>query len=172
MVDGAAHDKLKKEMDKPAEEFIILRNPTTLKVTHDRVVHTISAFEMKDVMRGYFEKEFYMDVITDEEGHKVHILSPIDLSRFTWLPRYYYREFVMSMCEALGILFRPLMMESVVPVRLTPKAKVMFREKTIIEKTEARVEEIKTREEAMKREIEDINNFFRGLKKLKEEEKK
>ena len=169
MVDGAAHDKLKKEIENPAEEFVILRKPTTLKVTHDRIVHTVSLWEMKDVMRGYFDKEFYMDIVIDDEGHKVHILHPIDVSRFGWLPRYLYVKFVKSVCEALGILFRPIMMESIVPVPLTPKAKVEFRQKTIIEKTEIRVAEIKEREEAMKREIEDINKFFKGLKKLKEE---
>ena len=168
MVDGASHDKLKKEED-TGEEFVILRKPTTLKVTHDRIVHTVSLFEMKDVMRGYYEKEFYMDIVVDEEGHKVHILHPIDLSRFAWLPRYLYVKFVKSICEALGIPFRPLMMESIVPVPLTPKARVEFRQKTVIEKTEARVGEIKEREEAMKREIEEISKFFKGLKKLKEE---
>jgi len=171
VVDGAAYDKLKKESE-TVEEFVILYKPTTLKVTHDRIVHTLSEREMREVMKGYFQKDYYMDVVKDEEGNLVHILHPIDLSRFAWLPRYLYVKFVKSVCEALGIPFRPMMMESIVPVPLTPKARVEFRQKTIIEKTEARVEEIKTREGAMKREIDEIKQFFEGMKKLKEEEKK
>jgi len=171
-VDSDAHSKLKKEEEergKPAWVVKVLKNPPSLVIGRGgEYIHTLSVEELKDVMRGFFPKDYYMDVLVDtESGQKVHIKHLIDLSRYGWLPRYMYRRFLRAACEILDIEYKVEMLDLVTSTRLTPKALVIFPEKSVFEKAEKRTAEIKVREDAMKREIDNIREMMKVIKEEK-----
>ncbi len=168
----SAHDKLKREAEeqgKPAWIVEIKKNPPAVVIGRGgEYIHSISGNELRDIMRGYLPEEFYMDVLVDEEtGHRIHILHLIDLSRYSWLPRYMYRRFLRAACEVLGIQYKVEMLEAVTSQRLTPKALIIFPEKSVFEKAERRTAEIKEREDAIKKEIEQLREFVKAQKEEK-----
>ena len=163
-----AHEKLKKEEPKAEWRVFILPDKSGLKIDHFGEVHTLSKKELKDVMRGFFPEEYYMDVLVDtESGQKVYVKHLIDLSRYSWLPKYMYRRFLRATCEVLEIPYKVEMLDLVMSTRLTPKALVIFPEKSVFEKAEKRTAEIKEREESMKREIKSIREFMESMKEEK-----
>ena len=165
-----AHDKLKnEERGKPAWIIKITKNPPSLIIGRGgEYIHTLTKNELKDIMRGYFPEEYYMDVLVDtESGEKVYVKHLIDLSRYTWLPKYMYRRFLRATCEVLGIAYKVEMLDLVTATRLTPKAVVVFPEKSVFEKMEKRTAEIKEMEDAMKREIANIREMMKVIKEEK-----
>lgn len=154
-----------------------------LPVTRARDVHVFSEDELRDLMRGYLEKEFYMDVIEVEVGRieqkppvplkgRIPVMQVINLKRYDWLPKYLYPRFLRHVCEALGIIYRPFMLEAVYPVPLTPKAMVEFRPKPFWYKYEKRLEELKTRDKITKSEADEAIEFLRKYKEYEKEKKK
>lgn len=169
MGDGEAHAKLRKEAaaERPEWRVEILKG-NGLRIDHFGEVHLLSRVELEDIMRGYFQKEYYYAVIVDvETGHEIHVMRMIDLSRYTWLPKHMYRRFLKAACEILGIVYKLEMLEAVTSKRLTPKAIVVFPQKSVFEKAEKRTAEIKEREESIKREIENLREFMKGQKEEK-----
>jgi len=165
-----AHEELKnEERGKPAWIIKITKNPPTITIGRGgEYIHVLSGEELKDIMRGYFQKEYYYAVIVDvETGHEIHVMRMIDLSKYTWLPRYMYRRFMKAICEALGIVYRLEMLDAITSKPLTPKVRVIFPQKSVFEKVEKRTAEIKEREESIKREIENLREFMKGQKEEK-----
>jgi len=161
-----AYKKLKKEEKEPRPEWIfkVSTKPPSLVIDHMSDKHILSEKELREIMRGYLKGEHYEAVIKDEEtGELVHVLHIIDLSRYTWLPKYLYKRFLRSLCEALGLIYRPEMMEAVTPVKLTPRALVRFREKTIWEKEEEHAKETEDVVNLVNKDIAALEKFFKGL---------
>lgn len=165
-----AYEELKnEERGKPAWIIKTTKKPPSVTIGRGgEYIHTLSGEELRDIMRGYFQKEYYYAVIVDEEtGHEIHVMRMIDLSKYTWLPRYMYRRFLKATCEVLGIVYRLEMLDAVTSKRLTPKAYVVFPPKSVFEKVEKRTAEIKEREESIKREIDNLREFMKGQKEEK-----
>lgn len=165
-----AHEGLKdEERGKPAWVFKITKSPPSITIGRGgEYIHVLSEVELRDVMRGYFPKEYYMDVLVDtESGERVYIKHLIDLSRYTWLPKYMYVRFLRATCEVLGIPYKAEMVEAVTSKRLSPRAVMFFPEKSLIEKAETRTAEIKEREEAINREIAKLRVLMESLKEEK-----
>jgi hypothetical protein len=156
--------KLKKEY-KEEWVFKVFKNPPGLTIEHMGDTHQLSEKEMRDLMRGYLRGEYYMEVIKDKEGHEIHVLTMIDLSRYKWLPKYLYRRFLMYVCDALGLVYRPLMLEAVVSVPLTPKAVVEFAPKPYFYEYEKRAAELGERRKVTMSEIDELMKFSELLKK-------
>lgn len=165
---SSSHEKLKKEEPKVEWRVFVLPDKSGMKVVHFDEIHILSRAELKDIMRGFFPNEYYMDVLVDtESGEKVYVKHLIDMSRYTWLPKYMYRRFLRSTCEVLDIPYKVEMLDLVTSARLTPKAVVVFPEKSVFEKAEKRTAEIKEREDAMKREIDNIREMMKVIKEEK-----
>lgn len=183
MGNSDALKKLKNEFEKEKKKrslkaewiFKIFKKPRGLLVDHMGEVHQLTRKELEDLMRGYLKGEYFMDVIYDEEGKAVHVMKMIDLSRYTWLPKYMYRRFLKAVCDTLGLVYRPFMLEAVTARRLTPKAMVEFGEKPFWHEPEERAKELAEKYEYVHGEIEALERFFKMQKekeRLKGEKKK
>lgn len=160
-----AHKVLKKEeVSKPEWVVEVLPKKAGLKVDHFSEVHLISRSELENIMRGYLKGEYWWGIIEDTEGHRIYVPHPIDMSRYSWLPKHMYRRFLKATCEILGIMYKVQMLEAVTAVRLTPRALIMFPQKSVFEKAEKRTAEIKEEEDSMGREIDRLREFMKSLK--------
>jgi len=146
--------------------FKVFDKPPGLTIDHRGETVTFSEKELRDLMRGYLKGEYYMEVIYDPvEKAYIHVMAMINLGRFTWLPKYLYKTFLKSVCEALGIPYRVQMLEAVEPRPLTPKARVEFAEKKVWDVELERAKELKELLERSKREEEDLEKFFKAVLK-------
>lgn len=155
-----------------------------LPVTKARDVHILSEEELNDLMRGYLNKEYYMDVIEIPVGYigkkgekiqlkeRIPVMQVINLKRYNWLPKYLYARFLRAVCEALGIIYRPFMLDAVFPVPLTPKAVIQFKPKPFWVEYERRIEAAKEREKLVKSEFDESIEFLKKLKEYEKEKRK
>lgn len=74
----------------------------------------------------------------------------------------------MYVCDALGIIYRPFMLEAVYPRPLTPKALVEFRPKPFWYQYEKRAKELEERSKVVASEIKDLEELSKLLKEDKE----
>lgn len=102
------------------------------------------------------------EIITEEETIKIYHV--IDLSRYKWLPKKLYREFIKCVCKALGIEFEPEMVDSITSSPLTPKAVIIFPPKTKIAQTEKKLQE---RSESVDNTLRDAEDLIKMLEKMK-----
>jgi len=160
-------EKEKKLRDIKAEWICkVFKRPPGLAVDHMGEVHVLSEEDLRDLMRGYLREYVWKGKIEEE----VFPIEPIiDLTRYSWLPKYMYRRFLMAVCEALGIIYRPELLEELVYPRETEKARVEFPEKPYWIEPEKRARELSQRYEYIYDEIEALERFF---KSVKEREKK
>lgn len=161
MTDGEAHEKLKKEeRGRPEWTITVFKKPRGLKIDHMGEIHQLAEDDLKELL---YTTEM-------KRGVSECIWCP-DLARLSWLPKYMYKKFLKSACESLDVPYTNAMLVSLTPPRWQ-KAYVIFPVKTPIDLAEKRVAEIKEREQSMKREITELGMFLRGVKEMREREKK
>jgi hypothetical protein len=138
-----------------------------LVVEHFDEVHTFSEKDLKDLLKGFLEKEY---VWRGKIGEEAFEISPvIVLERFKWLPKYLYPRFMRAVCEALGVPYSRAIVEALMYEAETPKAKIEFREPTEWEKAEKRAKELSQRYERLWEEIEALEKFYKEVKLRRKE---
>lgn len=160
MGDSKALKKLKSERPKPEWVFKVFTKPPGLKVIHGGDVHVLSEAEMRTLMHGWWRKEWKLG-----ERRYISVEHRVDLARYKWLPKYMYKRFVKAVCEALGIVYRPYMVEYLTPPKMR-KAKIVFPEKMPWDKALKRSEELKEKVEYYKEFYEALDEFFKKVKKI------
>lgn len=98
------------------------------------------------------------------DDYTVVALHMIDLNRLTWLPKSQYKKFLTVICEALGIKYKPYMLVSAMSMRLTPKAIIIFPEKSLIRKKEEMIEEQRIKIDRTLDKLEEIKKLLEALK--------
>ena len=163
-------EKEKKKRDLKAEWiFKEFKKPPGLAIDHMGEVHVLSDDDLRDLMRGYLQEYVWKGKISGE----VFELTPVvDLSRYAWLPKYMYRRFLRSVCEVLGIIYRPELLEEMIFPPETEKARVEFAEKPFWAAPEERAKELAKRYEYVYDEIEALERFFKSVKEKEKLERR
>jgi hypothetical protein len=166
LTNSEAYKKLKVDT-RPEWTFKIFTKPAALVVEHYDEAHTISEKEMRDLLKGFLEKEYVWKGKMEEEV--VEIPPVLTLERYKWLPKYLYPRFMRAVCEALGVPYSRAIVEALVYEAETPKAKVEFKEPTEWEKAEKRAKELSQRYERLWEEIEALEKFYKEVKLRRKE---
>jgi hypothetical protein len=144
MTGSEAHKKLKKEVEvveKPEWVFKVFHKPAGLFVDHFGDTMSLSKAELEDLVEGKVNMKYY-----------------------TMVPKVMYRAFMIKVCEALGVVYRPYMVKRVTP-EVMPKARIVFPEKTVFEEMEKWVETQKVSYRILSEEIKALEEFFKMVKK-------
>lgn len=159
MGDSKAYKKLKEEEDeldrehrrlleeaekykeRPVWVFTVFKNPPGLKVDHFGDVLNLSYADLKEVAEGKVNMAYYPSI-----------------------PKNEYRAFMLNVCDALDLVYRPYMLERITP-EVMPKARVEFPEKKIWDKALEESEALKTSIRITKGEIARLEEFFKAVKK-------
>lgn len=126
---------------RPEWLFKVFKKPPGLLVDHFGDKLFLSEVELRELSRG-----------------------KVDMSRYPMIPKKMYRVFMMNVADALGVVYRPYMVEAVTPEKVRrpryelPKPKVW----DVMEK---RAKELKEKIERYKEEIKALEEFFRAVKK-------
>lgn len=147
MGDSRAHKELKKEKEyvdwteRPEWVFKVFKKPAGLMVNHMGDRMTLSKRELKELSLG-----------------------KVDMARYPAVPKRMYRTFMVKVCEALGIIYRPYMLEQVTPPKVK-RVRIEFPKKMPWDTALEEVEELKKKEEYWREEIAQLEEFFRRAKK-------
>ena len=148
VVNSEAYKKLKGEkgwVARPEWEFKVFKKPAGLKIDHHGDVTILSTRELKELVYG-----------------------KTDFSRYPQIGRKMYGAVMRKAAEALGVIYRPYMVEAATPERMK---RVSFRlpEPKEWEIALKRVDELKKKEERTDRFIDYLERL---VKVKKESEKK
>jgi len=164
MVNSDASKKLKKEVEekpeRPEWQFKVFHRPPGMLIDHFGDRYNFSKEELEEISVGARSIRFFDK---DEKKWKERKES-IDLARYPWLPKGMYRTFMMNVCDALGIVYRPYMLERIMP-EVLPKARIEFRQKLEWEKQLERTEDLKVKYKIINEEIKVIDEFYKMVKK-------
>ena len=164
MGDSKAHKKLKEDevevVERPEWVFKVFTKPAGLFIDHFGDKHNFSKDELEEVVTG--EKSIsYFDVADKKWKEKKEL---IDLGRYPWLPKGMYRAFVMNACDALGLVYRPYMVERITPEAM-PKARIEFKQKSEVEKVLERTKDLEVKYRIIGEEIKALEDFWKLVKK-------
>lgn len=146
MGDSKAYEKLKKEyVDWTAREeweFRVFTKPPGLVIDHfgDKLV--LSAAEVKDLVTG-----------------------KATFARYPAIPKYMYRTIMVKAAEALGVVYRPYMVEAATPERVV-KPRFELPKPKPWEVAEKKASELKERIERYKDEIARLEAFLKAVREM------
>ena len=160
MGDSKAYKKLKSQAERKAEWRIEVVDGTVV-VDHFGEVHVISKKECKEIYKEAMER--YYEILP-ERIKKGYWGLPYSLARYKWLPKYMYRRFLRAVCEAVGKPYRAWMVDVLTPPKRV-KARIVFPKKMEWDVLEERAKELKKKIEWYKGFIDDLEKFFKEVKK-------
>lgn len=126
---------------RPEWTFKVFKKPAGLLVDHFGDKLLLSERELKDLAVG-----------------------KVDMSRYSAIPKKMYRVFMMNVVDALGMVYRPYMVEQVTPEKVR-RPRYKLPEKMEWDIAEKRAKELKERYERIMVEIEALEAFFKAVKK-------
>jgi len=145
MVNSEAHKELaKKRTDwttRPEWSFKVFKKPAGLVIDHFGDVITFSKRELEELVTGR-----------------------VDMARYPMIPKRLYRTLLVRATEALGIIYRPYMLEQIIPPKVK-KVRIEFPEPFVWDVALKRAEDLKRRIDYVEKEY---ISKFEALLKLRE----